>query len=82
MFLLIGNGKPRAGQRPPTSLAFYTGVKLQLWNGTLWRDSNKALEDVMVYAQWLREPTPQQVSRAKAKLARCAPETSRDGVIS
>ena len=69
MFLLIGNGFKQPGKRPPTSLAFYTGVKLQIWNGTVWRDSSKQLGEVTVYARWEREPTPQQIRRAKQKLA-------------
>lgn len=68
MFLLIGNGFRRVGQRPPTSLAYHTGVKLQIWNGRDWRDSRKTLDDVTVYARWEREPTPAQVRRAKHRL--------------
>jgi hypothetical protein len=68
MFLLIGNGFRRAGQRPPTSLAFYTGTKLQIWNGRAWRDSRKTLGDVTIYARWEREPTPAQIRWEKQQL--------------
>jgi hypothetical protein len=70
MFLLIANGRNQCGKRPSTSLAFYTGVKLQIWNGRLWRDSSKKLGDVTIYARWEREPTPQQLRREKQKLPR------------
>jgi hypothetical protein len=69
MFLLIGNGFTRIGQRPPTSLAFYTGVKLQIWNGRVWRDSSKKLGEVTVYARWERQPTPAQIRWEKQRLA-------------
>jgi hypothetical protein len=69
MFLLIGNGFKQPGKRPPTSLAFHTGVKLQIWNGREWRDSSKKLGEITVYARWEREPTPQQIRRAKARLS-------------
>jgi hypothetical protein len=69
MFLLIKNGFQRVGCRPSTALAFYTGVKLQIWNGRLWRDSQKGLGDVTVYARWERQPTPAQVREEKQRLA-------------
>lgn len=69
MYFLIGNGFRRPGQRPPTSLAFHTGVKLQIWNGRAWRDSAKTLGEVTVYARWEQEPTPSQIRWAKRKLA-------------
>jgi hypothetical protein len=36
MFLLIGNGFTRPGNRPSCSLAFHTGVTLQIWHGQTW----------------------------------------------
>lgn len=68
MYLLIRNGFTKVGKRPPCSLAFYTGVKLQIWNGREWRDSSKKLGEVTVYARWEREPTPQQIRREKLRL--------------
>lgn len=68
MFLLIGRGFRRAGQRPPTSLAFHTGTRLQFWNGVEWRDSTKKLGEVMVYARWEREPTPAQIRWEKRRI--------------
>jgi hypothetical protein len=69
MFLLIGHGSKQAGKRPPTRLAFYTGVKLQIWNGREWRDSAKKLGEVTVYERWEREPTPRVIRWAKARLS-------------
>jgi hypothetical protein len=69
MFLLIGTGVRRIGQRPPTSLAYYTGVTLQIWNGHLWRDSTKKLGEVTIYARWERQPTPAQIRWEKQRLA-------------
>jgi hypothetical protein len=68
MFLLIGTGFKQIGKRPPTSLAFYTGVKIQIWNGRIWRDSAKNLGDVTIYARWEREPTPRQIRWEKKRL--------------
>ena len=68
MFFLIQNGSQQAGKRPRCSLAFWTGVKLQIWNGRLWQDSSKCFSDLTIYHQWEREPTPQQVRRAKLRL--------------
>ena len=68
MFLLIRNGFLQVGKRPPCSLAFYTGVKLQIWNGREWHDSTKRLGEVTVYARWEREPTPQQIRWEKQRL--------------
>jgi hypothetical protein len=76
MFLLIGNGFMRVGQRPPCSLAFYTGVKLQIWTGREWRDSRKKLGDVTVYARWEREPTPAQIRWEKRRLRLVGEEPS------
>jgi hypothetical protein len=69
MFLLVHNGFAQPGKRPPCSLAFYTGVKLQIWNGREWRDSSKKFGDVTVYARWEREPTLRQIRLAKQRLS-------------
>jgi hypothetical protein len=71
MYLLIGNGFKHPGKRLPTSLAFYTGVKLQIKRPQGWRDSTKRLGDVIVYARWTQEPTPQQLQEAKQQVPRC-----------
>lgn len=69
MYLLIEWGCKQSGKRPPCRLAFSTGTTLQTYDAGQWHDSTKKLHEVVVHARWEREPTPQQIRRAKLALA-------------
>ncbi len=69
VFALIGWGGTTPGHRPATRLAFIMADRIQTWNGRVWRNCAKKPGEVTIYKNWgRREPTAQQVRRAKMAL--------------